>query len=473
MPTRHELLSRLPSIDALMRDEEIGGLLAPFRREPARRWLDRILERIRSEIQREMVPVAATRADFTVRVAESLRAHLRQLQKLGIRRVINASGVVIHTNLGRSPISRDILAGMADQLGGYTNLEYDLDSGGRGHRDTQLARLLTELLPCQDATAVNNNAAALLLILHALAADGEVIVSRGELVEIGGSFRIPEIMAQSGARLREVGTTNRTRASDYAAAIGPDTRLILQVHRSNFEIVGFTESPTLGELAALSEKSGQPLVVDAGSGYLFDLPGLNVGQEPVIDAILRAGTALVCFSGDKLLGGTQAGLVLGRADLIARLRKDPLMRAVRLDKVILHLLAETLKCYFRPDFATRLPQLAMAAAPAGSLRRRCQAFRRRWLRAAPHWRDNLRVVPGEALLGGGSTPGRTLPGFTLCWDVGADRVTRAEQLLRSGDPPVIARIDAGTLLLDLRTIQPWEEQNLLARLLAAGEALQR
>ena len=471
MNTHQELLSRLPSIDALLRDDRVGALLAPYRRELSRRWLERILEKVRSEIRQETIPAGATRADFIDRAGRELRLLLDQFQRLGIRRVINATGVIIHTNLGRSPIARDILSGIPDHLDGYTNLEYDLDSGHRGHRDTQLARLLTELLPCQDATAVNNNAAALLLILHALANGGEVVVSRGELVEIGGSFRVPDIMAQSGARLREVGTTNRTRASDYAAAIGPATRLILQVHRSNFEITGFTETPPLAELIALSNQTGIPLVADAGSGYLFEVPGLGIGPEPVIDSTLRAGASLVCFSGDKLLGGTQAGLVLGRADLIARLRKDPLMRAVRLDKVILHLLAETIKGYFRSDFATRLPHLAMATAPPPLLRRRCQALRRRWLKSLPEWRDMLRVVPGQSVIGGGSTPGQKLPGFVLSWEVGEDRAAMVERLLRSGEPPVIARIEAGALLFDLRTVAPREERDLLARLLAAGEAL--
>jgi len=462
------LLSLLPAIGRLVQHPEIERLLADYRREAVTGWLTAALAELRQTIGGGRLPEGTSREELVGLVLRHVEEKRRQVEGLGIRRVVNATGVIIHTNLGRAPLPASVLAGVPDALDGYTDLEYDLATGARGRRDTAVARLCRELLPCEDATAVNNNAGALLLILAALGQGGEVIVSRGELVEIGGSFRIPEIMALSGARLREVGTTNRTRAADYAAALGGETRLILQVHRSNFEIVGFTETPATAELLELSNRSGVPLVMDAGSGYLFPQPGMPAAGEPVIEPLLAQGVPLVCFSGDKLMGGPQAGLILGRADLVGRIRRHPLMRALRLDKVAIYLLAETLKLYFRNDPAARFPHWAMITADAATLRRRCQAARRRLLQAAPALTGAVAVVEDESLIGGGSTPGQVIHGPCLRIRLPGNRIAACERRLRGWDPPVLVRTGADCLWVDLRTVKRGEEPVIVAALATAA-----
>lgn len=462
-----EPLRRLPSVDRVLAQESVRELLTGCRREYVRKWVDEILGGLRAEILAGRIPNGSSREDLLRTAVERLLDRAAHARGLGLRRVINATGVIVHTNLGRSPLAPAVLDRLTAALGGYTDLEYDLATGGRGHRDASLAALLRELLPCGDATAVNNNAAALFLILGALARGNEVIVSRGELVEIGGSFRIPEIMARSGATLVEAGTTNRTRLADYRAALTPNTRLILQVHRSNFELTGFTEKPAVEELAALSRETGVPLVVDAGSGYLFECPELPIRAEPVVERLLSVGVDLVCFSGDKLLGGPQAGVIAGRADLVERLRRDPLMRVLRLDKLVLGTLAATLQLYFRPDREQAIPVLAMTATDAASSRQRCRRFRRRLIRAVPAAAPTVSIQPGTAVIGGGSTPGRVIPGYVLALQPGPGRATALEALLRGGSPPVIARIEGDRVLLDLRTVLPDEEPHLLSALSAA------
>ena len=451
-------------MDTLLRQPAVEDLLRRYKREFVHRWLEQILDQLREELRDWKTDAEPSREDLLARAVELLRGRIAELELSGLRPVVNAAGVIVHTNLGRSPLLPEALHALPRALAGYVNLEFDLDTGSRGHRDTAVAALLRELLPCEDATAVNNCAAAVLLVLHALARGGEVIVSRGELVEIGGSFRIPEILAASGAVLREVGTTNKTRLADYAAAVNADTRLILQVHRSNFEIVGFTEQPAAAELAELARRANLPLVVDAGSGYLFRDPAVPVRKEPVIEETLQAGASLVCFSGDKLLGGPQAGLILGEGRLVAELRRDPLMRALRLDKLALFMLAETLKAYFRPDAARRIPALAMAAADPAALRRRAGRFRARLLRAVPGAAGAVAVVPAVSLLGGGSTPGQQIPSWAVAVNLPASQITALEQLLLAGDPPIVARTDEGRVLFDLRTVDRAGEQAILARL---------
>ncbi len=466
--SENALLSLLPAVGRLVQLPEIERLLAEYRRETVTGWLTAALAELRQAIGAGRLPEETSREELVALVVRQVEGRRRHLAGLGIRRVINATGVIIHTNLGRAPLPAGVLAGLPDALGGYADLEYDLAAGARGHRDTAVARLCRELLPCEDATAVNNNAGALLLILTALAQGGEVLVSRGELVEIGGSFRIPEIMALSGARLREVGTTNRTRAADYAAALGGETRLILQVHRSNFEIVGFAETPATAELLEVSNRSGVPLVMDAGSGYLFPQPGMPASGEPVVAPLLAQGVPLVCFSGDKLMGGPQAGLILGRADLVGRIRRHPLMRALRLDKVTLYLLAETLKLYFRNDPGAGFPHWAMITADAATLRRRCLSLRRRLVRAAPALAGAVTVADGESLIGGGSTPGQVIHGPCLCVRLPADRIGVCERRLRSWDPPVLVRTGADRIWVDPRTVLRGEEPVLIAALAAAA-----
>ncbi len=467
--TAPNFFRHLPSMDALLRQPEVEDLLRRYKREYVHRWLERILDQLREELRGWKAEAEPSREALVNRAVELLHGKVAELERSGLRPVVNAAGVIVHTNLGRSPLPPAVLRALPQALSGYVNLEFDLGAGSRGHRDTVVAGLLRELLPCEDATAVNNCAAAVLLALHALARGGEVIVSRGELVEIGGSFRIPEIMAAGGAVLREVGTTNRTRLADYAAAINANTRLILQVHRSNFEIVGFTEQPTIAELAELARRANLPLVVDAGSGYLFRDPGLPIRKEPVIEETLRAGASLVCFSGDKLLGGAQAGLILGEGPLVAELRRDPLMRALRLDKLVLFVLAETLKAYFRPDALRRIPALALTAADPAALRRRAGRFRARLLRALPEAAGAVAVEPSVSLLGGGSTPGQQIPSWAVAVSLPAGKLTALERLLLGGDPPIVARTDEGRILFDLRTVDRAGEAAILARLLEASK----
>ncbi len=377
------------------------------------------------------------------RVERSLAA----FESPSLRRVINATGVVLHTNLGRAPL------GAMAILPGYSNLEYDLASGRRGKRDVHAGRFLERLLGAP-AIAVNNNAAAIFLALHALAAGGEVVVSRGELVEIGDGFRIPDIMAASGAILREVGTTNRTSVADYRDAITERTRLLLRVHPSNFRMEGFTARPGLPELVALGRERGLPVYEDLGSGCVVDLRPFGI-DEPLVADSLSAGVDLVSFSGDKLLGGPQAGILAGKPEVVARLRGNPLFRALRLDKLICQALERTLRSLLFERW-DEIPALAMIRQTAGDVRARAAAL----LAAAPEVRADL--VPGESVIGGGATPEQSIPTWLIALEC-AD-ATECERRLRAYDPPVIARIEKDRLLLDLRTVFPEEEPGLAAAL---------
>jgi L-seryl-tRNA(Ser) seleniumtransferase len=354
---------------------------------------------------------------------------------------------VLHTNLGRAPL------GLATALPGYSNLEYDLATGCRGKRDVHTAPLLERLLGAS-AIAVNNNAAAVFLAVHELAAGGEAIVSRGELIEIGDGFRIPDIMARSGAILREVGTTNRTHLDDYRAAITDRTRLLMRVHPSNFRITGFTARPQLRELAALGRERGIPVYEDLGSGCLVDLRAFGIA-EPLVSESLEAGVDVVSFSGDKLLGGPQAGILAGRAELIARLRRNPLFRALRLDKVICQMLESTLRDVLLERW-DRLPALAMLRQSAEQIRQRALALVER----IPGVQAT--VIAGESVIGGGATPEQSIPTWLIAVEC-AD-VVETEKHLRANDPPIVARIADGRLILDLRTVFRAEEDALAAAL---------
>ncbi len=372
---------------------------------------------------------------------------LLALERPSLRRVINATGVVLHTNLGRAPL------GSVPVLPGYSNLEYNLASGRRGKRDVHVAGLLERLLGAP-AIVVNNNAAAVFLALHELANGGEVLVSRGELIEIGDGFRIPDIMSRSGALLREVGTTNRTRIEDYRDAINDRTRLLLRVHPSNFRIVGFTARPELRELSDLGRERGLPVYEDLGSGCVADLRAFGIA-EPLVGESLKAGADLVSFSGDKLLGGPQAGILTGKPELVTRLRRNPLFRALRVDKLIYQALEDTLRNILLERW-DRIPALAMMRQSPQEIRQRADALVAR----LPGMRAE--IVAGESVIGGGATPEQPIPTWLIAFEF-AD-VVGAEQRLRRGDPPIVARIEGGRLIVDLRTVFAGDEEDLLAAL---------
>lgn len=396
-------------------------------------------------------------------VAEIERATIARLASEcapSLRRVINATGVIIHTNLGRAPLARAAGARVADRAAGYTNLEYDLTKGARGRRDVHAERLLRRLTGAEAAVVVNNNAAATLLVLAALAAGREVIISRGELVEIGGGFRVPEVLAQSGAILREVGTTNRTRAADYAAAISDRTALILRVHPSNFRIEGFTERPSLDDLVSIARRFNLPVVEDAGSGYLAgDLessPGW-LRNEPSVSHSLAAGADVVMFSGDKLLGGPQAGIIVGGTDALQRIRTHPLMRALRVDKMTYAALEATLGEYAAGRAASTIPVAAMIAMPLEAIDQRAQALADS-LNAAG---IRNRIVDGASTIGGGSAPGSTLPTRLVEIDHPSRSAQHIERQLREHEVPIIARIEKDRVVLDLRTVDAADDGVLL------------
>jgi L-seryl-tRNA(Ser) seleniumtransferase len=417
-------LRQLPSVDALLADA--SELVARYGRPPT-------VDAIRAAL-------AEARAAGQAWPAERLLARAAELlgRPPSLRPVLNATGVIVHTNLGRAPLAGHALERAQAVAAGYSNLEYDLDAGARGSRHDHLGGLLAELTGAETGMAVNNNAAAVLLCLAALAAGREVIISRGELIEIGDGFRIPDILAQSGARLVEVGTTNRTALRDYEAAIGPDTAAIVRVHQSNFRMVGFTAAPGLGELAELARRRDVTLIDDLGSGQLLDLPDL--ADEPTARSSVDAGAPVVCFSGDKLLGGPQAGVIVGTAAALGRIRRHPLARAMRIDKLSLAALEATLELYRDPQRALReVPVLATAAESAGAVRGRAERL------AARLGGD---VVATTARVGGGAVPLLEIESFACALDGGEALAAT----LRAADPPVVALVREGRVLLDCRTL---------------------
>jgi L-seryl-tRNA(Ser) seleniumtransferase len=422
-------LRDLPSVDALVHDERLAGVPHERAVAAARVVLDRARARIGAGGEPEPL-------------VEAVLAELSAERRHSLRRVLNATGVLVHTNLGRAPLSAAALERVAQVGAGYSNLEYSLERGERGSRQDHLSGLLGRLTGAEAALVVNNNAAAVLLALAALAEGREVVVSRGELIEIGDGFRIPDVLARSGARLVEVGTTNRTRAEDYERAVGPDTALLLRVHQSNFRVVGFSERPRLGELAEIARRHELPLVDDLGSGALA-----AIGDEPTPAESLRAGADLVCFSGDKLLGGPQAGIVVGRRELVEHLRRHPLQRALRADKLTLAALEGTLVLALDPSTRDEVPILRMLHEPVDAVRARAERL--------------AALVGGEveetvARVGGGALPLAELPSAAC-----AVEEPLAERL-RLGDPPVVALVRDGRTLLDCRTLSDREVDEVAA-----------
>lgn len=396
---------------------------------------------------------------------ERITAAVERMLARSLQPVINATGVILHTNLGRAPLAESVVEEFRRTATQYSNLEYDLEAGARGKRDVHTAELLTRLTGAEAAIVVNNCAAAVLLVLAALARGGEVIVSRGELIEIGDGFRIPEIMEQSGAVLCEVGTTNRTRLADYENAINEKTRLLLRVHPSNFKITGFAEQPSLEELVALSERAALPLAEDLGSGCLVDLSEHGI-SEPTARQSVEAGVGIVMFSGDKLLGGPQAGIIAGKKDLIARVRRHPLFRALRVDKLTITALETTLGAYLRAAW-DEIPALRMIRMKPQELKRRAENFLRELRPELPLDEVELEIADGDSLAGGGSTPSQTLPSKIIRIASARYSATKLEQRLRRAPAgiSVIARVEDDRLVIDLRTVLP-EQEPLLVKTLA-------
>ena len=440
MTNRNENLRHVPSVDQLLRTDEARAL----RERVGTRRATNIARVAIGEV-RALVRDGAAEGTSNGLLAEAIRrmkASAERESQAGIKAVINATGVLLHTNLGRAPLSQAARAAI-DEAARYCSLEYDVESGARGGRGTRVESLLKDLTGAEDALVVNNCAAAALLILTVLAADGETIVSRGELVEIGGDFRVPDVMASSGTRMVEVGTTNRTHLQDYQRAINANTRLIMRVHPSNYRIVGFASSPERVELVTLAHEAGLPLYEDAGSGQLADLRKYGVVDEPVVRDVVESGVDVVSFSGDKLLGSVQAGLIVGKQSVVSRLRKHPLYRALRSDKLRLAALEATLVSHQRDVADAEVPVIQMLSLTAEELVQR--------VRSLAEGLD-VELVAGESALGGGAGPTSTLPTTLIAITHPTKSAQEIEHELRNYSPPIIARISEGKVLLDLRTV---------------------
>ncbi len=456
-------LRQIPSVDRLLSTEAVEKLVNAFGRQAVVDALRRVLESVRADVHGG----ASVPDDGSL--IERASAHLRNQLAPTLQPVINATGVIIHTNLGRAPLSEAARQAMDRTSRGYTTLEYDLEKGRRGHRTVHAERLLCQLTGAESALVVNNNAGAVLLTLTGLSQGRGVVISRGQLVEIGGGFRVPDVMAQSGARLVEVGTTNRTHLHDYEAALEAydDVALILRAHHSNFRIIGFTSEPSVAELVTLGAEHGLPVVDDLGSGALIETTQFDLGHEPMVQESIAAGAAVVCFSGDKLLGGPQAGIIAGKAAYVDPLKSHPLARALRPDKLCLAGLQETLLHYLRDEAIERVPVWRMIATTVDTLAERAAA----WGETLQQAGIACEVVLGRSTVGGGSLPGETLPTRLVALSIAhPDDLARA---LREGEPAVIARIESERVLLDPRTVLEQDEAGLLATVAAAARENQQ
>ncbi len=455
---RNALLRQLPKVDEVLRRPEVLAVGAP-------RWA--VVEAVRREVDDRRRAIMDGRSEAIEVTAAEVARRAADLAAPSLRRVINATGVVLHTNLGRAPLADEVVARIAELARGYSNLEFQLDRGERGERHGHVAAMVRELTGAEDAVAVNNNAGAVLLALAALAGGREVVVSRGELIEIGGSFRVPDVMKLSGARLVEVGTTNKTHARDYESAIGADTALLLKVHRSNFALVGFTAEVDLPELVAIGRRRGLRTMIDLGSGCLLEaaeLAELGLPAEPSVRATVASGVDLVTFSGDKLLGGPQAGILAGQRDVIAAVKAHPFMRALRPDKLTIAAIEATLAIYRDGRARRDVPAIAMLSAPAAALHARAEELLRRIGRLPTGVR--AQVVGCESAVGGGALPTAVLPSWAVALtadDRGADAL---DSRLRASDPPVVGRIADDQLLLDVRTITDADLQDAAAAIAA-------
>ena len=451
---KHELFQIIPSVDRLLKSPVIQEISPQYSHHLILKAVNEVLEEFRGEIKNGK---AMDPSDLTLeRVSSGVVERLKLLDQPSLRLVINATGVVVHTNLGRSILPEQALERFRQIAGGYSNLEYDLKKGERGSRYAHVESILLEITSAEGAMVVNNNAAAVLVSLETLAKDREVVVSRGELVEIGGSFRIPEVMRKSGAKMVEVGATNKTHLRDYEGAIGPDTALLLKVHKSNFHLIGFTEEVDRLELVKLGRRYGIPVMEDLGSGCFVDFSKYGLIKEPTVQEVLAQGVDLVTFSGDKLLGGPQAGIILGRKDLIEAIRRNQLSRALRIDKLTLMALEETLRIYRDEQAALReIPTLRMILASQKSLKERA----RRLIKLAGKVETGnftVAINDGQSKVGGGALPLLVLPTSLICLTPGKLSANALEESFRASDPPIIVRIEKDQVLLDVRTIQEGE-----------------
>ncbi|MSO21872.1 MAG: L-seryl-tRNA(Sec) selenium transferase [Acidobacteria bacterium] len=458
--TQKDLLRSIPSVDKLLDEPAVLNLVRRSSRPFIVRLLRKVLLSLRHSLRSGIAKHAGTSAPLAGILA-ALQIEFERSTKPQLGKVINATGVLLHTNFGRAPLGHKALEHLASVAANYSNLEFDLEKGTRGRRDVFAGRLLKELLGCEQGIVVNNCAAALFLALNTLAEGAEVIISRGELIEIGDSFRIPDILRKSGAVLKEVGTTNCTRLPDYAAAISERTRLILRVHPSNFRIVGFSSRPALEELVELARKHSLPLLEDVGGGCLVDLQSFGIQDEPSPRGSLISGVPLVCFSGDKLLGGPQAGILAGTKDLIERIRGNPLFRVLRVDKLTLSVLESTLISHLAETAAEDIPLLRMLHQPAASIGWRAQAIAEQLNLSRS---VELRIIDGQSMIGGGCTPDRGIPTRLLAFSGPDLSPSKLEAWLRSGSPPVASRLENNCLLLDLRTVFPEDDRLVLEAL---------
>ncbi|CAN5322581.1 L-seryl-tRNA(Sec) selenium transferase [soil metagenome] len=454
----NSVMRNIPSVDELLRSEAARTIAAEAGHARITELAQRAIEAVRQEVsgnsdvawsKEKLLDIAGDR------VAEAWRAE----RTSRLQSVINCTGVVIHTNLGRAPLSPDAKQAIVNEAAGYCTLEYDLENGRRGKRAPMCEKLLADLTGAEAALVVNNCAAAAFFVLTVFAAGGEVVISRGELVEIGGDFRVPDVLAQSGATLREVGTTNRTKIDDYAEALSGGSRVILRVHPSNYRIVGFTSTPTLTELAELAHSQGVLLYEDIGSGALIDLSPYGLKDEPIVGDSILAGVDLVTFSGDKLLGGPQAGIIVGSHELIDRLRRHPLYRALRVGKLIYSALEATLASY-RKGTESDVPVIAMLALDKNTIRERAVAFISQF---NSHYSGPLMIelISGNSAVGGGAAPAVGLETELMALTHPELSAEKLEQILRSSEPSTISRIESDKVLLDLRTVAPAEEPTLL------------
>ena len=438
----------IPSVDQILKHPRTEQLLGAY----GHAWTVSAIREVLDELRQSLPNLAEIPSD--AELVNSLQSILEKQSEPSLRSVINATGVLLHTNLGRAPLSQAALTAIENVASGYSTLEYDLTKGKRGKRDIHASALLTRLTGGESALLVNNNAAAVLLALSALSKGKKVAISRSQLVEIGGGFRIPDVMKQSGAKLLEVGTTNRTRLADFEQAIAEGASMLLVAHQSNFKIIGFTEEPVLEDLARLAHQHDLPLMVDLGSGAILDTAKYGLAHETTVQETLAKGADLVCFSSDKLLGGPQAGILIGKADLLTKIRRHPLYRAIRADKLCLAALSATLLHYLKGEAEQAIPLYQMLSRSIESLQAQVQK-----------WIDRLQagsVVEGFSTIGGGSLPGETLPTCLLALKVKSPAKLAAT--LREATPPIIARVQEDLLLLDPRTVLPWQEETLLKSL---------